>query len=116
MTPLEAAVLQVLSWQSSGYLCSPDASAFKSQGLEDFEEIEKALISLQDEGYVEFYTDEKEIDIIQVEKDEDGKPVIDEETGGVKPILDNEGNLVLETVTQIEDTGWIITDKGRTEL
>ncbi len=112
LTPLQAAVLQVLSWQSPGYLCSPEASAFKSQGLEDTEGIKEALVFLQENGYVDFYTDEEQVDLVKVERDAKGKPIRDDITGAVTPIKDGDGNLMIETVNQVVDAGWVITDEG----
>jgi|SRR6185295_2138238 len=114
LTSMQAAVLQVLSWQSSGYLCSPYASAFVSQGIEDIEGIEKALTELQEMEYVEFFTVEESTDIIQVERDIAGNPVI--ENDSVVPLTDEDGNLQIETVTQVIDAGWVITDAGRALL
>lgn len=116
LTPIQAAVLQVLGWQTPGYLCSPSASAFVSQGLEDPDGIEEALISLQDQGFVEFFTEEESTDLIKVERDKHGKPILDEITGRVKPVKDGEGNVEMETITQTVDNGWIITESGREQL
>lgn len=116
LTPIQAAVLQVLSWQTPGYICSPYSSAFVSQGLENPTQIEEALISLQEGGHVEFYTEEESTDLVKVKRDEAGNPLLDEETRRVIPIRDEEGNLQIETVTKVVDAGWIITDVGRGTL
>lgn len=113
LTSMQMAALQVLSWQDGSYLCSPDSSAFISQGIEDEEELTKALIALQDGGYVEFFTLEEATDVIKVKKDENDKPLVDDETGGLVPELDEDHNIIIDTITRTVDSGWIITDKGR---
>lgn len=116
LTSIQMAVLQILSWQSSGYLCSPNASAFISQGLENSEEIEEALIFLQTEKYVEFFVEEEHIDVIKVERDSKGEPILNLEDNTVKPILDNAGNIQIETITRFADSGWVITETGRAQV
>lgn len=113
LTPIEAAVLQVLSWQSPGYLCSPVASAFVSQGLENPTQIEEALISLQDKGYTEFFTEEEATDVVKIERDAKGQAVADEKTGAIIPIRDKDGNLQIETLRKTVDAGWVITTAGK---
>jgi len=116
LTSMQAAVLQVLSWQSPNYLCSPYASAFVSQGIEDVDGINEAFVQLQEMGFVEFFTVEESTDIIQVERDIVGEPVTDPETGNVIPVKDEDGNLIINTVTQTVDSGWVITDAGRSAI
>lgn len=116
MNPLETAILQIMSEQSEGYICNPMTSAFIAAGLEDFEGTKEALASLGEEGYTEFYTVEEETDLIKVERDKDGNPIMDEETGNIVPILDEDGNIQIETVTRTVDAGWIITDAGKQAL
>lgn len=113
LSSIQMAVLQILSWQTPGYLCSSNSSAFISEGLEDVEALDKALISLQADGYVEFYTETANVDIIKVERDSNGEPIIDLENNTVKPILNKDGDVQLETITRFLDSGWLITEKGR---
>ena len=112
LTSLQHNILEVLNTQSEGYLCSPFASAFVAVGLEDVEEIEQELIKLQNDGLVEFYYDKETHTLIKVERDSEGNPVTDE-SGAVKPILDEDGKLTTEDVEEIVDSGWIITDEGK---
>jgi hypothetical protein len=116
LSPIQAAVLQVLSWQTPGYLCSPDASAFVSQGIEDVDGIKEALIDLQYMGFVEFITDDETLTILKVKKDEHGKPIKDDVTDQFIADLDEQGKTQTEDIVETVDSGWVITDAGRTEL
>lgn len=115
LTSLQHLILETLSVQSDGYLCSPDASAFIAVGLEDAEQVHTELVGLQDAGMVEFYIAEDHIDVVKVEKDGDGNPLLDE-NGAIIPIVDDEGNIQIETIVQHADSGWILTDEGREAL
>lgn len=114
LNSLQLLILEVLEDQSEGYLCSEYSSAFVAVGLEDREELRQVLISLQDSGLVEFFTEEEETTVVKVEKDERGKPKIHKDQ--YVPILDEEGNIQTEVVTTTVDAGWVITEAGRLEL
>src|SRR3954447_8768521 len=104
---LQMAALQILSWQTPGYLCSIDASAFVSQGIEDLVKLDEALIAMQNDELVEFYTEEEHMDVIKVERGEDGEPILNEDDT-IKPLLDDEGNIQMETISRVVDSGWLI--------
>lgn len=115
MTSAQQLILDVLSAQSDGYLCSPVASAFVAVGLENGAMVEEELIGLQDEGLTEFWETTEELTMLKIERDENGEPVLDD-AESVKLILDDEGKPQTEVVPQIVDAGWVITDKGREAL
>lgn len=115
LTTLQHAVLETLSVQSDGYLCSPQASAFIAIGLTDPELVQSTLVELQNAGLVEYYVDEDHITVLRVEKDVDGNAVMNTD-GSFKPILDEEGQIQTEVLVQQVDAGWIITEQGRGAL
>jgi len=115
LSTIQHAILQTLDTQSEGYLCSPDASAFIAIGLENAEQVHAELVDLQNNGYVEYYEEEEHIDVVKVEKDAEGNPSVGPD-GNIIPILNEEGNLQLETFVQIADSGWVITGKGKEAL
>jgi len=114
MNGMQHLILDILSTQSEGYLCSPHASAFVAAGLEDPDKVQEEMIDLEDNGLVEFYTVEETTTIALFEKDSKGEPV--SENGSPKFQLDDDGNLKTEEVTHVVDQGWIITEKGRNAL
>jgi hypothetical protein len=111
LSGIQYAILEVLSGQREGYLASPDAAAFQSIGLFDPVVVEKELVVLQDMGYVLFFMEEEHTTVVKIERDENNKPVMTGDT--YVPILDEDGNVQTEEITQVVDTGWILTDKGR---
>lgn len=115
MTPLQQLVLMVVASQSENYLISPEASAFKAEGLWDDNQINQALIELQDMGYAAFYTDDDETTFLMYKKDEEGNPILTEE-GAMVPVLDEDGNVKTQIITTTVDSGWQITDDGRKAL
>lgn len=114
MTPLEQLVLQVVGSQSDGYLISPDASAFVAEGLVNLEQVNEALVSLQDQRFVEFFTDEETATILKVIKDENGAPLL--ENGVPVPELTEDGKTQTEEVSHVMDSGWAATDSGKKAL
>lgn len=114
LNSLQLLILEILGDQSEGYLCSEYSSAFVAMGLEDREELRRELIYLQDNGLAEYFTEEEETTVVKVEKDERGKPKIHKDQ--YVPILDEEGNIQTEVITNTVDEGWVITEAGRTEL
>lgn len=115
LTTLQHLILTTLNTQSPGYLCSPHASAFVAQGAEDAEMIERELISMEGEGWVEFYKDTVQVTVPKLEKDEEGNPKVNE-NGTFAVVLDEDDNLETEVVEHLVDQGWIITDKGKEAL
>lgn len=115
LTGIQYAILQVLSVQSDGYLCGTQASAFVAEGLSDPLEVYTVLAELQDMGLVEFYTEEEQITLIKVERNEEGKVVLNS-NGSVRPILDEEGQIQTEVLSQVADEGWVITPAGKAEV
>jgi hypothetical protein len=113
ITPLGWTILNVLAGQSEGYLCSPVSAAFYSVGLFDPEESEKELIELQNKGLVEFYTAQEETTFLKAERDDNGMYVLDEDQQFIPIINEKTGKPETESVTQVVDAGWIITEKGR---
>lgn len=107
-------ILEILDNQSEGYLCSEYSSAFISVGLEDHLNIRQELVNLQNDGLVEYYTDEEETTVVKVEKDEKGKARV--RNGLYTPLLDENGDFQTEVITNVVDEGWIITEAGRTAL
>lgn len=91
-----AKVLRVLAGQSDGYLTHPDASAFVAEGLDDADRVEATLLALAAEGHAQEL--------------EDAVPVVDPATQ--EPVVDEKG----KPVEQIADSGWVVTDDGRTAL
>jgi hypothetical protein len=114
LTGAHYAILQVLSNQSEGYLCSSKASAFVAEGMTNSDAIQVELVAMQGDDLVHYYTIEEETDIIFLQKDEEGNPILDD--GNVVAVLDEEGNPMVETLTNVVDEGWTITEKGRAAL
>lgn len=111
LTGLQHTILETLSIQKSGYLTSPDASAFVAVGLHDSQQVHEELVGMQEEKWVEFIYEEEHRTIIKVEKDENGDPIFNED-GTIQPILDEENQIVTEDIVAVVDSGWVITDKG----
>lgn len=115
MNSLEINVLQVMSTQSEGFLCKADSSCFIAAGIEPVERIEETLKALYDQEYVDYYSDIEEIDVIRVEKDDDGNPVTNED-GSLKYILNDDDEVQMETISHTHDFGYVLTDKGKAAL
>lgn len=115
MTPMEALVLQVVSCQSPDYLISSDASAFIAEGLINREEVDATLVSLQDQSFVEFFTEEETTQVVKLKRDDAGEPVLDENHNFTLEV-DDDGNPTFEEVTTTVDAGWSATESGRSAL
>lgn len=115
MNPLQINILQVMSTQSEDFLAKPDSSCFIAAGIEPPELIVDAMKELADNEYIDLYTDVEEIDVIKVEKDDDGNPLTNED-GSLKYVLNEDDEVQMETITHIHDHGFILTDKGKAAL
>lgn len=115
MNALEINVLQVMSTQSTDFLCKADSSCFIAAGIEPVSRVQQALLSLAEQKLIEQFDVTLEVDIALTEKNEDGSDKLDDNGQRIYQV-DEEGAIKIKTETELADRGYVLTEKGKTAL